>query len=144
MVFRTLFPGELLAQLDRLQRDMLHGADDSPSIRGVAQRRYPAINLGSTPESIEVFAFLPGIDPAALDVHIETGVLTIDGERAGEAVPDGAIAHVEERFAGRFRRVVSLPDDVDSEQVQAKYRDGLLHIRVARKSAAKASRIAIQ
>ncbi len=144
MVFRTLFPGELLAQLDRLQRDMLHGIEDSPNIRGQAQRRYPAINLGSTPESIEVFAFLPGIDPGAIELSIEKGVLTIDGERAGEPLPEGSIAHVEERFAGRFRRVVSLPDDVDSETVEAKYRDGLLHVRVARKSAAKASRIAIQ
>ena len=144
MVFRTLFPGDLFAQLDRLQRELQQGFDESPSIRGQTQRRYPAINLGSTPESIEVFAFLPGIDPEALDVRVEKGVLTIDGERPGEPVPEGAIAHVEERFSGRFRRVVSLPDDVDADKVQAKYRDGLLHLRVARKSAAKASRIAIQ
>ena len=144
MVFRTLFPGDLFAQLDRLQRELQQGFDESPSIRGQTQRRYPAINLGSTPESIEVFAFLPGIDPEALDVRIEKGVLTIDGERPGGPVPEGAIAHVEERFSGRFRRVVSLPDDVDADKVQAKYRDGLLHLRVARKSAAKASRIAIQ
>ena len=52
--------------------------------------------------------------------------------------------HIDERFAGRFRRVVSLPEDVNAANVQARYRDGVLHISIARKAAAQPRRIAIQ
>ena len=48
------------------------------------------------------------------------------------------------RFAGRFRRVVSLPDDVDPNAIDAKYRDGVLHVRIQRKEEAQPRRITIQ
>ncbi|MFN3595282.1 MAG: Hsp20/alpha crystallin family protein, partial [Thiobacillaceae bacterium] len=46
--------------------------------------------------------------------------------------------------AGRFRRVVSLPDDIDPNAVSATYRDGVLHVSVARREAAQPRRITIQ
>jgi HSP20 family protein len=52
--------------------------------------------------------------------------------------------HIDERFAGRFRRVVTLPDDVDANAVDAKYRDGVLRISIARKQSAQPRRITIQ
>ena len=56
-------------------------------------------------------------------------MLTIAGERKRglPAADEKAAVHVNERFAGRFRRVVSLPDDVDPGAVSAAYRDGVLH-----------------
>ncbi|HRD94680.1 MAG TPA: Hsp20/alpha crystallin family protein, partial [Accumulibacter sp.] len=50
----------------------------------------------------------------------------------------------DERFAGRFRRVVTLPDDIDVNAVEAKYRDGVLRISIARKQDALPRRITIQ
>ena len=143
MLYRTLFPRDLFAELDRLQREMQQSYDLSPNIRGVT-RGFPAMNVGGTPGSVEIYAFLPGVDPAGLDVQIEKGVLTVTGERKAEAVPDKATVHIDERFAGPFRRVVSLPDDVDPHAVQAKYRDGVLHISLARKAAAQPRRITIE
>ena len=143
MLYRTLFPRDLFAELDRLQREMQQSYDLSPSIRGVT-RGFPAMNVGGTSRSVEIYAFLPGVDPAGLDVQIEKGVLTVTGERKAEAVPDKATVHIDERFAGPFRRVVSLPDDVDPNAVQAKYRDGVLHISIARKAAAQPRRITIE
>jgi HSP20 family protein len=142
MVYRTLFPRDMFAELDRLQREMQQAFEWSPSIRGLT-RGYPAMNVGSTPQSVEIYAFAPGIDPASLDVQIEKGVLTIAGERKVDAVPEKATVHIDERFAGRFRRVVTLPDDIDANAVEARYRDGVLHISVARKSPAQPRRIAI-
>jgi len=143
MLYRTLFPRDLFAELDRLQREMQQSYDLSPSIRGVT-RGFPAMNVGGTSRSVEIYAFLPGVDPAGLDVQIEKGVLTVTGERKTEAVPDKATVHIDERFAGPFRRVVSLPDDVDPNAVEAKYRDGVLHISIARKAAAQPRRITIE
>jgi HSP20 family protein len=144
MAYRPLFPRDVFADLDRLQREMLQAFDISPSIRGMARGSYPAVNVGSTPRSVELYTFAPGIDPATLDVQIEKGVLTIAGERKATPAPEKASVHIDERFAGRFRRVVTLPDDVDPNAVEARYRDGVLHISVARKEAAQPRRIAIQ
>jgi HSP20 family protein len=144
MLYRSLFPRDVFAELDRLQREMQQTYDLSPSIRGVARGGYPAMNVGGTAQSVEIYAFAPGLDPAAIDVQIEKGVLTIAGERKAEAIPEKAAVHIDERFAGRFRRVVTLPDDVDANAVSAKYRDGVLHISIARKQAAQPRRIEIQ
>ena len=143
MLYRSLFPRDLFAEMDRLQREMQQAYYLSPSIRGITHG-FPAVNVGGTPRSVEVYAFVPGIDPNTFEVQIDKGVLTISGERKGEDVPEKATVHIDERFAGRFRRIVTLPDDVDVNNVSAQYRDGVLYISVARKEAAQPRRIAIQ
>ncbi|NMG31428.1 Hsp20/alpha crystallin family protein [Aromatoleum evansii] len=146
MFYRSVFPRDLLSELDRMQREMQQAYEFSPSIRGLARGGFPAMNVGNTPHSVEIYAFAPGIDPATIDVQLEKGVLTIAGERASVLPPREANAtvHIEERFAGRFRRVVTLPDDADPNAVSAKYRDGVLHISVQRRQAAQPRRISIE
>ncbi len=146
MFYRTLFPRDLFAELDRLQRELQQSYDLSPSIRGFARGGFPAMNIGNTPQSVEIYAFAPGLDPAGIDVQIEKGVLTIAGERKVDLPPqDGkATVHIDERFAGRFRRVLTLPDDIDPNAVSARYRDGVLHVSLQRRAAAQPRRIAIQ
>jgi len=143
MYYRSFFPRDLFAEMDRLQRDMQQAFDVSPSIRGLT-RGFPALNVGGTPHSVDIYAFAPGLDPAAIDLQIERGVLTIAGERKADEVPEKATRHIDERFGGRFRRVVSLPDDIDASSVEAKYRDGVLHVRIQRKEEAQPRRITIQ
>jgi HSP20 family protein len=168
MIVRSLFPRDtfsrdLFAEFDRLQRELTGTFDDTPSIRGIGRGGYPALNVGSTPTSVEVYAFAPGIDPARLEVNLDRGVLTIDGERrnggaaatpetgsaqispANPASPEAGktTVHLNERFTGRFRRVVSLPDDVDPNGVTASYRDGVLHVSIQRRAAAQPRRVTI-
>ena len=146
-MYRTLFPRDLFAELDRLQRDVTGFFEPSPSIRGLGRGGYPALNVGSTPASVEVYAFAPGMDPASIEVNLDRGVLTVSGERAS-ALPAGSDAkttlHLNERFTGRFRRVVSLPDDIDPNAVKADYRDGVLHVSVQRRASAQPRRIEVQ
>ena len=145
-MYRSLFPRDLFAELDRLQRDMQQALDLSPTIRGFGRGGFPAVNVGGTPESVEIYAFAPGLDPAGIEVQIDRGVLSIAGERRS-ALPGAdakAAVHIDERFAGRFRRVASLPDDVDPDTVSADYRDGVLHISARRRASAQPRRIAIQ
>lgn len=146
MLYRTLFPRDLFADLDRMQRELQQSYDLSPSIRGFARGGFPAMNVGHTTQSVEIYAFAPGLDPASIDVQIEKGVLTVAGERKVDlpSKDSKATVHIDERFAGRFRRVVTLPDDVDVNAVQANYRDGILHIGIQRHAAAQPRRIAIQ
>ncbi|MEF8708886.1 MAG: Hsp20/alpha crystallin family protein [Candidatus Accumulibacter propinquus] len=144
MMYRSLFPRDVLAELNRLQREMQQAFHLSPSIRGIARGGFPAMNVGGTPQSVDIFAFAPGIDPATLDVQIEKGVLTVAGERKRDLPGEEATVHIDERFDGRFRRVVTLPDDVDANAVDAKYRDGVLRISIGRKQSAQPRRITIQ
>jgi HSP20 family protein len=144
MMYRSLFPRDMFSELDRLQREMQQAFEFSPSIRGLARGGYPAMNVGGTTASVEVYAFAPGIDPATLDVQVENGVLTIAGERTRQTADENTTVHIDERFNGRFRRVVSLPDDADANAVTARYRDGVLRISIARKQATQPRRITIQ
>jgi len=140
-----MFPRDLFSEMDRLQREMQQVFDLEPSIRGIARGGFPALNIGSTPQSVELYAFVPGLDPAAIEVHLERGVLTVSGERTDNlsTLQEKATVHINERFAGRFRRVVSLPDDVDPDGVSAQYRDGVLHISVKRQQATQPRRITV-
>ena len=145
-MYQSLFPRDVFAELDRLQRELQQSFEISPSIRGLPRGGFPAMNVGTTARSVEIYAFAPGLDPASIDVQLEQGVLVIAGERKPTA-PVGdekATLHIGERFAGRFRRVVTLPDDADPNAVDAKYRDGVLHIRVGRQEAAQPRRIDIR
>jgi HSP20 family protein len=145
-MYRSLFPRDVFTELDRLQRDLDAVFDFSPSIRGMGRGGYPALNVGSTPTAVEVYAFAPGLDPAAIEVTLDRGVLTLTGERRGGTPAEDAktSVHLQERFAGRFRRVVSLPDDIDPNAVTASYRDGVLHVSVQRRASAQPRRIEVQ
>lgn len=145
-MFRTLFPGEWLAELDRLQRELPRFGGATGSIRGSGRSGFPALNVGSSPNAIEIYAFAPGLDPASIDVSIERGVLKIAGQRKSELPQDDAknTVHINERFAGPFHRSINLPEDADVEQVAARYLDGVLHISVKRREVAKRRQVVIQ
>jgi HSP20 family protein len=145
-MYRSFFPRDLFAEFDRLQRDFGGFLDTSPAIRGFARGGYPALNVGVTPTAVEVYAFAPGLDPATIELNLDRGVLTLDGERKA-SLPTGdarTTVHSTERFVGRFRRVVSLPDDIDPGAVSASYRDGVLRVSIPRREAAQPRRIEVQ
>jgi len=132
--------------MDRLQRDVQQAFDLSPTIRGLARNGFPALFFFNDTATTEIYTFSPGVDPSTLEVNLERGLLTIAGERKSP-LPDAqakAAVHINERFDGRFRRVLTLPDDADPEAVDAKLRDGVLHITVQRRASAQPRRIAIQ
>lgn len=143
------FPGDWFADFDALHRQVerLFGPS-SASIRAVERGSFPAINVGVTPEAVDIHAFAPGIDPAKLDVTIDKGLLTISGERTTPAAATAGDAklnvYARERVSGAFRRVVSLPEDADPERVEAKYRDGVVHVRVLKHEASRPRRIEIR
>lgn len=144
-MYRSLFSRDLFAEVDRLQREMQQAFDLSPSIRGFGRGGFPALNVGTTPGSVEIYAFAPGIDPKAIEVEVDRGLLSIRGERKRELPKEAkATVHIDERFGGSFRRVISLPDDADPNGVSAQYRDGVLHISVKRSAAAQPRRITVQ
>ena len=145
-MYRSLFSRDMFAEMDRLQRDMQQAFDLSPTIRGFGRSAFPALNVGGTAKTVEIYVLAPGVDPATLEINLDRGILSIAGERQSAAPQPGGkeTLHINERFEGAFRRVLSLPDDVDPEAVEAKARDGVVHITVQRRASALPRRIAIQ
>ena len=144
-MYRFLYPGDIYAELDRAQREVQRLFGQTPSIRGIGRSGYPALNVGGTPESMEIYAFAPGLDPAKIEVNVERGVLTLSGERQPDLPAANAqvAVHINERFAGRFSRAVSLPDDLDPDQVAAKYIDGVLHVSIKRRASTQPRRVEV-
>jgi HSP20 family protein len=129
----------LQQELDQLNSDGLSAAG---GIRSSPRGSFPAINVVRTPEDVRVYLFAPGLDPKKLDVSIQQSLLSISGERQ-IAIDEKATYYRQERFGGEFRRVVSLGDDVDAERVEARYRDGIVQIRLHRRASAKPRQIQI-
>lgn len=142
-MFRT--SADLFAELNRMQA-LLDQVFPTPggSIRSQAGAGFPVLNVGTTPGSLEVQALAPGLDPQKLEITVDRGLLVIAGERASE-LPQGerASVYANERFAGKFRRVVSLPEDADPARVQASYRDGVLRISMAKRESSLPRRIEV-
>ena len=148
-MFASMTTPGMFGDFDRLRRELddLFGLAGLPtSIRSSAPGAFPALNIGNTPTSVEIYAFAPGIDPNQIEITIDRGVMSIAGERQPVQQADDAKANVyaNERFAGRFRRAISLPDDVDPGKVEATYRDGVLRISVSRRESALPKRITVQ
>jgi len=129
----------------RLQEEMeeqLGEGRSSGGIRSLPRGSFPAINVIQTPEALQVYVFAPGIDPARLEVSIQQGLLTIAGTRQ-IAPRDAARSYRQERFGGEFTRAISLGEEVDPEQVDARYRDGIVQISLKRRAAEKPRQIEI-
>ena len=142
-------PTHLFGQFELLRRELdeAFGISGLPSsIRSVSAGTVPAINVGRTSNSMEVYAYVPGLDASKVDVTLDCGVLRIAGERPSSipAKDTPVQIYVQERSAGSFTRTVSLPDDVDPTQVKASYRDGVLQISIARREATQPTRIPVQ
>ena len=138
------FEGGLFDEFRRMQQEMdqLFGVPWPGSIRSVARGTYPPINIGRTPEQVDVYLFAAGVNPKTLDISIQQNLLTVSGERK-VMHEEEADYYRKERFDGTFRRVVSLPEDVDPDRVDASYRDGILHVTVQRREAARPRQIQV-
>jgi HSP20 family protein len=147
MFGRISFPeSSLFSDMRRLEQELDDvfgsGTPWSGGIRSLPPGTFPAVNVGSTDDKVTVYVFAPGIDPKSLDIQLQQNVLSVAGKREA-AVDKGATYYRQERFSGEFRRVLTLPDDVDSEKVNARYRDGIVEITVNRRESAKPRQIQV-
>lgn len=136
---------DLFGELDRLQQQMASMLGDFPSsLRSQHWRTFPQINIGTTDDTIEVVAFAPGLKPDEIEVSIDKSLLTISGERKAPESDAQTKVYLRERFAGKFRRVVELPQNADPDKVQARYANGCLCISVGKLESSKPRAITIQ
>lgn len=137
---------DVFSELNRLQSvlDQVFRPAERSSIRALTGASFPVLNVGATPDTIEVMALAPGLDPKALQLTVDRGLLIISGERKTELPEAGdSTTYAQERFSGAFRRVVNLPDDADPGKVDASYQDGILRITVAKRESSRPRRIEV-
>jgi len=104
----------------------------------------PRIDLVETTEEMIVFVDLPGIDPDAVDVTIAGNMLTISGEIEEPEASKESTVHWSERSSGSFTRSIPMPSPVDSEQVRADSKNGVLTVRLIKSERTKARQVTVK
>lgn len=117
--------------------------------RGLAEwpfggRFGPRVDLSETEDSFCVTAELPGVDPKDVDISVSGNILTLRGEKKQERQEKGRNYYRTERQYGSFQRSIPLPSSVDSDKVEASYKDGVLTITLAKRAEARPKRITVK
>jgi HSP20 family protein len=104
----------------------------------------PALDISERKDAYLVTVELPGLKPEDLDITMEDGLLTIQGERQFTSESSEQQFHRVERRYGAFRRAITLPAHVLAEGIQASFEDGVLQILVPKAEEAKPKRIQVR
>jgi HSP20 family protein len=104
---------------------------------------FPAVNIFDDGEKFLVRAELPGFDKNSLEVTAQGDQLTLRGERHIDSPEQKASFHRRERQGGQFRRVVTLPQAVDSANITATYKNGVLEVELPRAPELKPRKITV-
>lgn len=108
--------------------------------------RAPEADVIETDDEIRVMVELPGMRAEDVNVDLENNVLTISGEKKEEREEggEGNTWHLSERRYGRFSRSFLFPRDVEQDQIQARFENGVLSVTIPKSERAKPRRIQVQ
>ena len=118
----------LFRDATRTVDEFLSGADLPIFGRG-GSGEWPRVDVTETETEARVVAELPGMDEKDVEVTLQDGVLTLEGEKKGES--EGAIRR--ERWYGAFRRAIQLGPDIDPERVDASFKNGVLTVTLGKR-----------
>lgn len=136
---------DVFDQLDSFRQLLGPALNDGQArdLRQPVRGGWPLVNIGETDDAVTVYAFVPGVARENIEVTVEGNLLALAGRRERQPNGEKVQVHRRERFAGEFRRVITLPDSLDPERVDASYRDGVLAVRIARRVEQEPRRIEI-
>jgi HSP20 family protein len=103
----------------------------------------PAVDMFDDDDKIVIKAELPGMDKKDISVDIENRVLTLSGERNYDNEVKEDNYYRRERAYGRFKRAFNLPADVDSDQIKADFKDGVLRVEIPKPEEQKPKQITV-
>lgn len=152
MIYRALFsdpsrrygfPFHDMVGMRRQMERLFDAFSDRPADR-VGAGVFPAVNITEDADTYYVSAELPGVKAADLDLNVTANQLTLAGERKISEEAGDARYHRREREAGRFSRAVSLPGDIDTDNVKARLVDGVVTVTISKAEKAKPRKVTIQ
>jgi HSP20 family protein len=125
-------------RLNSLFRDLNDGENPLTTAAFV-----PAVDVYEDAQKVVLKLEVPGIEEKDLDVRVENNTLTVKGERKFDKEEKEENFHRIERSYGSFFRTFTLPNTVNTENVQASYNAGVLKIELAKKAEAQPKQIKI-
>src|SRR5215208_1784492 len=120
------------------------GLQGQPQGSGTATAWAPALDISERKDAYLVTVELPGVEAEDLDITMEDGLLTIQGERQFAHDSSEQQFHRVERRYGAFRRSITLPVHVMAEGIQASADNGVLQILVPKMEEATPKRIQVR
>jgi len=140
-----MFGLQMIQEIDNMQREMeqlFRGLGfNAASSEWQQSNGFSVKDLG---DAFEVTAVLPGLNAESFDISVLDRRLTLAGEFARPEIPEGATWHRRERARGHFEKNLQLAAEVDAEQVEAEYQQGILRIKLPKAAAALPKKIAIK
>ena len=127
-------------QINRLFYETFDRSSEEASLTPWA----PAVDIYETEQNLVVKADLPDIKPEEIDIRVENNILTIRGERQFEKKVNESNYLRVERAYGSFSRSFSLANTVNSEAIQAEYKNGVLTLTIPKREEAKPKQIKIR
>jgi HSP20 family protein len=104
----------------------------------------PAMDVSETDEQIVLTVELPGMRAEDVEVSVEDSTLTVGGSRELSSEVEQERYHRIERRYGAFRRAVTLPPQVDTSKVDARFSDGVLRIEIPKVEKAEPTKITVK
>jgi HSP20 family protein len=101
--------------------------------------RAPAVDIAETDKGYEITAELPGMDESNIGVKFADGTLTIKGEKRGEKEEKNKDWYLSERRYGSFQRSFGVPDGVDTDKIEANFKNGVLTVTLPKTPQAQRS-----
>jgi HSP20 family protein len=130
--------------MDRLQRDMNRLFNQYSPARLRTASSYPALNIWANEEGLYVSAEMPGVRVDDINIQVNGDSLTISGQRSMDEIPENAHVHRREREYGEFSRTIQLPSSVDTDKVEANFKNGVLNILLPKVEAEKPKQISVK
>jgi HSP20 family protein len=137
---------EEMAQMAQMSPRLAHalGLHAQPQGSATTTAWAPALDISERKDAYLVTVELPGVEAEDLDITLEDGLLTIQGERQFAHDSSEQQFHRVERRYGAFRRSITLPAQVQAEQIEASFDNGVLQIVVPKMEEAKPKRIQVR
>ena len=135
---------EMENMLDRYSQATGRSIANSDTDLGFAEWS-PTVDIEEDDNNYLIRADVPGVDKKDIDVRLDNGVLSITGEKKVEKeTGKGSKQHRTERYCGSFSRRFTLPTTINSDKVDASYKNGVLSLKIPKAEEAKPKAIEIK
>ena len=151
MLVRRVWPSRptfdtALGDFEHMRREMLRLLDEvaGETFGDAGAGVFPPVNISQDDDNFYLRAEVPGIKPSELSISAVRNRVSLAGKREIQREHERVSYHRKERAEGSFNRTVTLPTEVDAEQVDARYADGILTLTLPKAEETKPRQITVR
>ncbi|MCC8369016.1 MAG: Hsp20/alpha crystallin family protein [Rickettsia endosymbiont of Oxypoda opaca] len=110
----------------------------------IARNLAPRTDISETDTEYNLEVELPGVVQQNIELKIDNNILTIKGSREESSEDKNKNYHMRERYYGTFQRSISLPLNINEEDIEARFENGILHIKIPKKEQSTSRKIEVK